>query len=77
MNKCSFCKGRLESGNVNHVIDFNNLIIIIKNVPAQICNQCGEYYIEHLVALNVEKIVDDVKNNGAEVIIINYFDKVA
>jgi len=76
LGNCSICKGNLEIGNINHIADLDNFIIIIKNVPAFVCKQCGEYYLEHNVALEIEKIIDNYRENTAEVIIINYFDVV-
>ena len=43
---CALCKGKLKKGIVNHIIDLGDGIIIIKNVPANTCNQCGEYYVD-------------------------------
>lgn len=77
MEKCLMCKGGLEKGTVNHIVVPDNFIVIIKNVPANVCKQCGEYYLEHKVALEIEKIIDNYRENAAEVIIINYFDLVA
>ena len=76
LGSCSVCKGNLEKGNVNHIVDLDNLIIIIKNIPANVCKQCGEYYLEQNVALEIEKIINNYRENAAEVIIINYFDVV-
>ncbi len=33
----------LTKGSVNHIVDLGEGIIIIKNVPSNICEQCGEY----------------------------------
>ena len=77
MNKCSLCRGSLQEGKVNHIVDLNDFIIIIKNVPAKVCNQCGEYYLDHKVAKEVEQIVENFRENAAEVVIVNYFDLVA
>jgi len=76
MEKCLMCKDDLEKGNVNHIVDPDNFIVIIKNVPAKVCKQCGEYYLEQKVALEIEKIIDNYRENVAEVIIINYFNLV-
>jgi len=76
MEKCLMCKGYLEKGNVNHIVDLDDFIII-KNVPANVCKQCGEYYLEQNIALKIEKIIDSYRECAAEVIIINYFDVVA
>jgi len=66
------CKSNLEKGNVSHSINFDGHRIIINGVPANICKQCVEYYIENNVALDLEKIVKDEKMNNAEITIINY-----
>lgn len=69
---CVMCKGNLKEGLVNHIVDIKGHIIIIKNVPANICTQCGEYYIENKIALILEALVDGILNSNAEVLIINY-----
>lgn len=74
---CIFCKANLTEGKVNHIVDFKDGIIIIKNVPANICKQCGEYYLDTKIALKLESIVEKVKKNKAEVFIVNYSEMVA
>lgn len=54
---CALCKGNLKKGIVNHIVDLSDGIIIIKNVPANICNQCGEYYVDTETAIKLEGIV--------------------
>ena len=58
---CILCKSNLIKGIVNHIVDFDGHIIIIKGVPANICKQCGEYYLENDVALKLEKIIEETK----------------
>jgi YgiT-type zinc finger domain-containing protein len=74
---CVLCKANLTKGNVNHIVDLGEGIIIIKNVPANICKQCGEYYLDTNTALKLESIVEDIKKNKAEVFIVNYSEMVA
>jgi YgiT-type zinc finger domain-containing protein len=74
---CVLCKADLTIGKVNHIVDFGKSIIIIKSVPANVCKQCGEYYLDTKTALKVEFIVEEVKKNKAEVLIINYNEMVA
>lgn len=74
---CILCKADLTKGNVNHIVDLGEGIIIIKNVPANICEQCGEYYVDTQIALKLESIVEEVKKSRAEVLIINYAEMVA
>jgi len=70
--KCILCKSNLVKGNVNHSVDFGGYIIIIKGVPANICKQCGEYYIENDIASKLEKIIEDAIKIKAEILVINY-----
>lgn len=69
---CVMCKGKLSEGKINHIVDIDNHIIIIKNVPVNVCTQCGEYYVENKIALILEKLIDEVLTNNTEVMIINY-----
>ncbi len=77
MMSCFLCKAKLSKGFANHIVDYNGHIIIVKKVPAIVCSQCGEYYVEHEVTLKLEKIVDEVKLSRAEVTIINYHERAA
>jgi len=74
---CAQCKAKLDNGLANHIIDYNGHIIIVKNVPALMCHQCGEYFIEHEESLKLEVIVADAKQSQAEVTIINFQDRAA
>jgi YgiT-type zinc finger domain-containing protein len=74
---CIICKANLTKGNVNHIVDLGVGIIIIKDVPANICTQCGEYYLDTATAMKLESIVDEIKKNKAEVFIVNYSEMVA
>ena len=77
MEHCIMCKGNIESGLINHIVDLDGHIIIIKNVPAQVCKQCGESFLEHNVALKVQNLLDNYSDSKVEVLIINFYDKVA
>lgn len=75
--ECFMCKGDLIEKNVNYVVDLENTIIIIKEVPAKVCTQCGERFYDDETAKNIEKIVNQLKQLSMEVSIINYKENVA
>ena len=76
--KCAICKSHLEKKEVNHIVDLGeDGIIIVKNVPANACTQCGEYYLDTATAMELEKIIEEIRKNKAEVLIVKYSDKVA
>lgn len=75
--KCFVCKGDLQEKEVNYFVDLDNTIIIIKEVPAKVCSQCGEKYFEDEISENIEKIVEQLKEISTEITIVNYKDGVA
>ena len=74
---CLMCKGTLENKNTTFMVELNNCIIIIKNVPSQVCTQCGEVSYSNEVATQLERLVNAVKNSITEITVINYTEKVA
>ncbi|MGO1372176.1 MAG: type II toxin-antitoxin system MqsA family antitoxin [Senegalia sp. (in: firmicutes)] len=74
---CILCKANLTKGRINHIVDLKEGIIIIKNVPANICEQCGEYYLDTKTALELETMVDEINKIKPEVFIVNYNKMVA
>ena len=74
---CAFCKAPLSNGRVNHIVDLGEHIIIVKNVPANVCKQCGEYFVDTAIALKLESIVENARKNNAEVFIVKYDEMVA
>ena len=75
--KCKICSAELKKSKVNHIIDLDDHIIIIKAVPALVCEQCGEYFLETDIALKLEKMVENVYQNHAEVFIVKFDELVA
>lgn len=76
--KCFFCKGDLEATTTKFIVDLGDLVVIVKNVPAMVCKQCGEKSFDDETMERLEKIVDAVRNSLIrEVAIVEYTDKVA
>lgn len=75
--KCFMCKAEMEDKNITFMLDLNNCIVFIKNVPSKVCTQCGEISYDTKVVEQLEKIKNNVQKNMAEIAIINYSGKVA
>jgi YgiT-type zinc finger domain-containing protein len=72
------CKGRLGNKATTFMADLETSIVIVKNVPSQVCVQCGEVSYSDEVARCLEKIVASVKASIiTEIAVVNYSDKVA
>ena len=74
---CFFCKGDMAEGITTHVADFGNSVIIIRKVPCQKCEQCGEAVFTGTVVKQLEVMVENLKDSLMEVAVVNYSDKVA
>lgn len=71
--QCVICKhGRTHSGKVTVTLQRDDCIVILKQVPAEVCENCGEYYLSDLVTQQVLEKAEVAVNNGVEVEIIRY-----
>jgi YgiT-type zinc finger domain-containing protein len=72
------CKGKTRNGFSTFTTDTGNCIIIIKNVPARICDQCGEVSYNDDVARQLERIVQSIRDSPlTEIAVVNYTEKAA
>ena len=44
MERCYFCKGQVVPKRVRHIHEWGERVLIFENVPAEVCQQCGEIY---------------------------------
>ena len=70
--KCFLCKGNVTDATTTYMTTYNNCYIIIKNVPCQKCEQCGEELISGTTMLKIESIIDKLKNILTEIAIIDF-----
>lgn len=69
---CPTCGGTTERGSTNLPVELESGILYIKQVPADICKQCGETFIPDEVADRIEKMVDRAKAEKVEIEVITY-----
>lgn len=76
--KCFYCKGNTVETTTKFIVDLGQCVVIVKNVPARVCRQCGETSYSNEVAQQLEKIVSAVKQSIiSEVAIVEYSQNVA
>lgn len=56
MNTCRNCQGDLEKKWITVEKEWQGERIIIEDVPAMVCEQCGETYFDSETTLRMEKI---------------------
>ncbi len=71
--KCAICKhDETEPGTVTVTLQRGQTVVIIKDVPAEICRNCGEYYLSETVTEHVFAQAEDAVSRRAEVEILRY-----
>lgn len=75
--ECFMCKGELEVKKVNYIVDLDNTVIVIKDVPAKVCKKCGEKFYDNETAANIEKMVNQLKELAVEVTVVKYNERIA
>ncbi|WP_016951127.1 type II toxin-antitoxin system MqsA family antitoxin [Anabaena sp. PCC 7108] len=71
--KCVICKhGQTKPGLVTVTLERDECIIVLKKVPAEICDNCGEYYLSDTVTEQVLEKAELAITKGAELEIIRY-----
>ena len=70
---CMFCKcDTVTPSLTTHVVNYNGAITVIKNVPCEECEQCGEKFYTDDVAENLEKMVNTAKQMMQEIAVLDY-----
>jgi YgiT-type zinc finger domain-containing protein len=71
--ECLICKnGSYEAGEVTVTLGRGESIVIIKQVPAHVCDNCGEYVLDDDVAKIVMEKAERAVANNAEVEVLQY-----
>ena len=74
---CFMCKGHSEDKETTFMVDLGNCIIIVKDVPSQVCTQCGEVSYSNTVTKQIESIINVLRSSITEIAVVKYSDKVA
>lgn len=72
------CKGSVQNGFSTFTTDMEGCVIVIKNVPSFVCDQCGETSYSDKVARRLEQIVKNIKESvSTEIAVVTYSEKAA
>ncbi|MGA2093396.1 MAG: type II toxin-antitoxin system MqsA family antitoxin [Sedimentisphaerales bacterium] len=71
--KCVICKqGQTEKGVTSVILERGRTTVIIKDVPAEICENCGEYYLSQEVTDKIQTLAEQAVRQGAEIEVLRY-----
>lgn len=67
----------MKQAKTSYIVDLENCVIVVRNVPCLKCDQCGEVAYTDEVAKRLDEIVSSIKQLMTEVAIVEYTDSVA
>ena len=70
---CHFCEiGDVKPGTATTPSHRNGMVVVVKNVPVDVCANCGEVYISHEIGVQLDAIIKDAEQDGVEVLVRKY-----
>lgn len=71
--KCLICKhGETQPGYTTVTLDREGLLLVVRDVPAQVCVNCGEAYVDESVTAQLLETAEEASQAGAEVDVRRY-----
>lgn len=71
-NRCYFCGGKVKAGLATLPFVFGSRVVIVKQVPAEVCGQCGEPMITGEAAAIVDGLLKQARRSGFELSLLTY-----
>ncbi len=65
--RCPLCGGGKRPGTTTFTADFGFGVVVVRKVPALVCEECGADWIEDEVAERLEQLVADAKAKRSQV----------
>jgi YgiT-type zinc finger domain-containing protein len=68
---CPLCGGKKQPGTTTFTAELGFGVVVIRNVPATVCAQCGTDWIADDVAERLETLVDDARKKRPQVEVLS------
>ncbi len=71
--KCVICKvGETASGTTTITLERGNTTVVFKHVPAEVCENCGEAYLDASTTRHLLHVVEEAARIGVQVDVRQY-----
>ena len=71
--KCVICKnGETEPGTTSILLERDKTTLVINNVPAEVCQNCGEGYVDEDTTERILQMAEEATKLGVQVDIRQY-----
>ena len=70
---CILCKhGETRPGFATVTLTRDSMTLIVKDVPASVCDNCGEEYVESEITARLLETAENAAKDGVEVAVRSY-----
>jgi YgiT-type zinc finger domain-containing protein len=77
MKTCPLCKGSIVNGVSTFTVDLGFGVVVVRDVPATVCSQCGEEWLSDNTAVKLENIVETARKKHVTVEVARWSEAVA
>jgi YgiT-type zinc finger domain-containing protein len=77
MKKCPLCQGSVADGSTTFTVDLGEGIVVVRDIPALVCSQCGEEWLDDSTAAKLENIVESARKKNVTVEVARWSEAVA
>jgi len=70
--KCAICGNERKPGKTTYTVDLGFGVLVVRDVPAMICVQCGEEWIDAQTAKNLEIIIKEAHKRKTQFEVLTY-----
>lgn len=77
MTHCPLCKGGYTHGHTTFTVDLGFGVLVVRDVPAHVCSQCGEEWLEDNVSEKLEQFTQEAKRKHISVKVARWSEAVA
>ncbi len=71
-NLCPICGGVRESGSTTFTVDYKSGVLVVRNVPAEVCSQCGEDWIADDIATKLQSVTEIARSEKRQVEVLDF-----
>lgn len=57
MSRCLICQGETSGRNITYTQWFEGELVAVQNVPAEVCDRCGEQYFSPETVNRIQEVI--------------------
>ena len=69
---CPLCGGTKKRGKTIFSLEAGSGVVVVRDVPARICGQCGEEWIDSKTAVKIEHLINRTRRKSTDVEVLSF-----